>query len=66
MQFPSALETVLTTLERIRDENLHRPRVSRATLETLNRCGPQKIDINETERAREPKIDRLASVQARV
>ncbi|HXM74710.1 MAG TPA: uracil-DNA glycosylase [Chthoniobacterales bacterium] len=66
MQFPSALETVLTTLERMRDENLHRPRVSRATLETLNRCAPQKIDINETKRAREPKIDRLASVQARV
>src|SRR3984893_4467555 len=66
MQFPSALETVLTTLERIRDENLHRPRVSRTTLETLNRCAPQKIDINETKRARESKIDMLASVQARV
>ena len=66
MQFPSAIETVLTPLERMRDENLHRPRVSRTTLETLNRCAPQKIDINETERGRESKIDMLASVQARV
>ena len=50
----------------MRDENLHRPRVSRATLETLNRCAPQKIGIKEMERAHESKIDMLASVQARV
>ena len=68
MQFPSALETVLTTLERMRDENLHRPRVSRATLETLNRCAPQTIDppSPSLRRASIDKTEHLSSVQRRV
>ena len=68
MQFPSALETVLTTLERMRDENPHRPRVSRATLETLNRCAPQKIDppSPSLRRAGIDKTEHLSSVQRRV
>ncbi len=66
MQFPSALETVLAMLERIRDENIHRPCASRGTLETLNRNAPHKNDINNSESFRESKIDMLASVQARV
>jgi uracil-DNA glycosylase len=44
MQFPSALENVLATLQRIRDEKLHPPRASRAALETLNISVSQKID----------------------
>ena len=38
MQFPQALETVLETLERIRDENSQRPCASRGALATLNRA----------------------------
>ena len=68
MQFPSALENILNTLERIRDENAHRPRVSRATLETLNRCAPQKIDppSPSLRRASIDKTEHLSSVQRRV
>ena len=66
MQFPSALENVLPTLERIRDEKLRPPRASRNVLEQLNRAAPIKIDIDKSESIRESKIDRLASVNARV
>jgi DNA polymerase len=37
MQFPQALETVLLTLERMRDEGGRRPRASRSALEGLSR-----------------------------
>ena len=66
MQFPSALENVLATLQRIRDERLHPPRASRNMLEQLNQGAPVKIDIDKSESTRESKIDRLASVNARV
>jgi DNA polymerase len=37
MQFPQALETVLQTLERMRNESPHRPCASRSALDALNR-----------------------------
>ena len=45
MQFPSALETVLAALERIRNENAHRPRAARETLEQLHGGLPNKRDL---------------------
>ena len=66
MQFPQVLETVLATLERIRDENPRPPRASRGALDQLYRSAPHKIDINNSESLRESKIDMLAAVQARV
>jgi len=45
MQFWPALETVLAMLERIRDENNHRPRASRHMLEKLDRSIPSKLDL---------------------
>lgn len=36
MQFPQALETVLETLERMRNESAHRPCASRSALDALN------------------------------
>src|SRR5204862_2052801 len=47
MQFPQALETVLRTLERMRDEGAHRPRASRSALDALKQIAPRKIDILE-------------------
>jgi uracil-DNA glycosylase len=48
MQFPQALEAVLQTLERIRDESVHRPCASRRALEAFERITPiHKIDILE-------------------
>jgi uracil-DNA glycosylase len=37
MQFPQALETILETLERMRDEGAHRPCASRQALESLKK-----------------------------
>ena len=48
MQFPQALETVLRTLERMRDESAHRPCASRSALETLNRV-PSRANIDTAE-----------------
>jgi uracil-DNA glycosylase len=39
MQFPQALETVLQTLERMRDEGAHRPCASRALLAQFEKVG---------------------------
>jgi uracil-DNA glycosylase family 4 len=48
MQFSQALEAVLQTLERIRDERAHRPCASRSALEALNRVAPlRENDILE-------------------
>jgi uracil-DNA glycosylase len=48
MQFPQALETVLQTLERMRDEGAHRPCASRSAIEALKEIpAPRKIDIME-------------------
>ncbi len=73
MQFPQALETVLQTLERMRDESAHRPCASRSALDALNRVAPlppfdnvreTKIDM---EVAKDPKkTENLAAVQTRV
>ena len=40
MQFPQALETVLETLERMRDQSAQHPCASRRALEALNRIEP--------------------------
>jgi len=47
MQFPQALETVLQTLERIRDETGCRPCASRTVLAALKQISPRKIEIVE-------------------
>jgi uracil-DNA glycosylase len=68
MQFPSALETVLTALERMRDASLRHPRASRTVLERLNK-GPVRVAQNPDSalvQDSKSKIDRLSSVQARV
>jgi len=48
MQFPQALETVLETLERMRDKSAKHPCASRAALEALQEISPTRaIDIVE-------------------
>ena len=82
MQFPQALQTVLRTLERMRDESAHRPCASRSALDALKQIpSSPKIDIMEehapafprndfsagsTAPSKADKIDKLAAVQARV
>ena len=77
MQFPQALEAVLQTLERMRDERAHRPCASRSVLDALNRVAPARSSDNVRETKIDPpspslrragidKIERLASVQSRV
>jgi uracil-DNA glycosylase family 4 len=68
MQFPSALETVLATLERMRDENLRHPRASRSMLERLNQRASQEPNAVSSAVVGEnsSKLDRLGSIQARV
>jgi uracil-DNA glycosylase len=80
MQFPQALETVLQTLERMRGEGAHHPRVSRRVLETLNRITPPDVPIVEgappsapkymghdsTSPSKNQKADKLAAVNERV
>ena len=53
MQFPQALETVLQTLERIREEGAHRPCASRGALAALNQTASPRV----SEKIPEPKID---------
>jgi DNA polymerase len=53
MQFPQALETVLQTLERMRDETPHRPCASRIALDALKQIAPART----SEDFRAPKID---------
>ena len=52
MQFPQALETVLESLKRMRDESGHRPRASRSALDALNR-----VSTRTAQTPPEPKID---------
>jgi len=73
MQFPQALETVLQTLERMRDESPHRPCASRSSLDLLSQVAlPRRSDdVPETkidiEIAKDTKkADKLAAVQTRV
>ena len=51
MQFPQALETVLETLERMREQGAHRPCASRGALETL-----KQIPLTRTIEARLPAM----------
>jgi DNA polymerase len=53
MQFPQALETVLQTLESMRDETAHRPCASRTVLEALKQIAPARTSENSPR----PKID---------
>ncbi|HWY52704.1 MAG TPA: uracil-DNA glycosylase [Chthoniobacterales bacterium] len=58
MQFPQALEAVLRTLERMRDETAHRPCASRSALGALKQISPSpKIDIMEEHAPASPKND---------
>ncbi len=77
MQFPQALEAVLQTLERMRDERAYRPCVSRSVLDALNRVATFRTSGNVRETKLDPpspslrrpgidKIEQLASVQSRV
>src|SRR5947207_11860131 len=77
MQFPQALEAVLETLERMRDERAHRPCASRSALDALNQVAPARSSDNVRETKIDPpspslrragidKIEQLASVQSRV
>jgi DNA polymerase len=82
MQFPRALETVLQTLERMRDESGRRPCASRTVLDALKQVpSSPKIDIMEGHAPSCPKnnlgadsaapskadkIDKLTEVQERV
>jgi uracil-DNA glycosylase len=47
MQFPQALETVLETLKRMRDESAHHPCASRNALESLNRVSSSPKNLPE-------------------
>src|SRR6202022_4795748 len=73
MQFPQALETVLQTLERMRNETGYRPCASRTVLNALKQIAPArtsenfrqpKIDIDDAKQVK--KNDRPAAVQTRV
>ena len=74
MQFPQALETVLQTLERMREEGAHRPCASRRAIEALKEIPtPRKIDPPSPSLRRTGiavpdanKIDKLRAVQERV
>jgi len=57
MQFPHALETVLQTLERMRDESVNHPCASRSALEALDRIAPAR----GTENIQKPKSDVVAA-----
>lgn len=59
MQFPSALDQVLSALEQMQESSAHAPRASRDVLDLLRHSnGTGKIDNN--------KIDMLAAMNARV
>jgi len=77
MQFPQALETVLQTLERLRDETGHRPCASRTVLDALEQIAPARVRENIPEPKIEPpspdlrrtdgnKVEKLAAIQGRV
>ena len=80
MQFPQALETVLETLERMRNEGAHRPCASRRALETLNRVSsptkslvegaalsaPKFLGHDSASPSKDQKVHKLAAVQERV
>jgi uracil-DNA glycosylase family 4 len=80
MQFPQALETVLRTLDRMRDESARRPCASRRALEALNRVSSSPTNLMEGAAPSAPKflghdsacpsknqkIAKLAGVQERV
>jgi uracil-DNA glycosylase len=72
MQFPQALETVLKTLERMREQSAHQPYASRSVLEALNRPALSRSleDISAAETTASAKdtdkIGKLAAVRERV
>jgi uracil-DNA glycosylase family 4 len=68
MQFPSALETVLEALERMRGEDVHRPRASRRLLEQLSQSAACRTDVAASSAPgdHESKFHKLRSVEARV
>jgi uracil-DNA glycosylase len=73
MQFPQALETVLQTLERMRDESAQHPCASRRALEALHRAAPSTVSVSVPEPKSDDKVARdqnkqnnLAAINQRV
>jgi uracil-DNA glycosylase len=67
MQFPSALDLVLSALEQIRETSDRAPRASRGVVEHIvARASSPKIHGQDARATCEPKIERLLSVQTRV
>jgi uracil-DNA glycosylase len=79
MQFPSALDLVLSALERIRETSDRAPRASRTALDVLNRSlhdntaleghapsWPKNLGADGAAPSTRNKIDKLLSVQTRV
>jgi len=82
MQFPQALETVLQTLERIREQGAHRPCASRRALEVLDQvsavrtdkileghapsCPKNNLGADSAAPSTTNKAGKLAAVQSRV
>lgn len=72
MQFPQALETVLQTLERMREEGEHRPCASKTVLSALQptpirASGPIRQSAGENQPAQAAtKRDKLAAINERV
>jgi uracil-DNA glycosylase family 4 len=67
MQFPDALETVLQTLERMREEAAHRPCASRRALKVLDDVSPVRTgEIIEGHASKTDKAGELGAIQNRV
>ena len=73
MQFPQALETVLETLERMRDEGVQRPCASRTALKSLQHFPASREAVTRVqenakvdESTSRNKTEQLAAVQTRV
>jgi uracil-DNA glycosylase family 4 len=69
MQFPSALDLVVSALEQIRETSAHTPCASRAAIDSLfesRESVVRKIDIETSDDSDQWRIDKLFSVQTRV
>ena len=56
MQFPQALETVLESLKRMRDESGHRPCASRSALDALNRASTRTAQTPAEQKIDPPSV----------
>src|SRR4051812_37879929 len=66
MQFPHALETVLETLERMREEGAHRPGAARSGIESLKKIPAERaIEGNRPYLATETALPTPSRVSVR-